>query len=170
VRLTGRTGPGAGRPAKRYRRGSRELSVTLPPREYDVAGHIMAQAINDHVSTGTPIAEALTQAAAAHGEAIATSSRALDSGVDVLDRCLRVLAEHGYEPRPVDRTVLLTNCPFHTLAKSHTQLVCRLNHALLGAFVHAMAPNVLEARLQPGENGCCVTLTDVKGSTEPVVG
>src|ERR671917_186479 len=74
VRLTGRTGPGAGRPAKRYRRGSRELSVTLPPREYDLAGHIMAEAITDHASAATPIAEALTEAAAAHGRAIAADS------------------------------------------------------------------------------------------------
>src|SRR3712207_8867615 len=50
VRLTGRSGPGAGRPAKRYRRGGGELSVTIPPREYDLAGHIMAEAITDHTS------------------------------------------------------------------------------------------------------------------------
>ena len=29
-RLTGRTGPGAGRPSKLYRRSTRELSVSLP--------------------------------------------------------------------------------------------------------------------------------------------
>jgi predicted ArsR family transcriptional regulator len=165
VRLTGRSGPGAGRPAKRYRRGSRELSVTLPPRAYDLAGHIMAEAITDHASTATPIAETLTKAAAAHGEAIAASIGQQDPPTDVLERCLRVLAEHGYEPRPLERTVLLTNCPFHSLAKSHTQLVCRLNHALLAAFARSIAPASLEARLEPGENRCCVTLTDTARST-----
>src|SRR5512141_2158384 len=31
-RLSGRTGPGAGRPAKVYRRSRRQLEVSLPPR------------------------------------------------------------------------------------------------------------------------------------------
>src|SRR5690348_9709069 len=35
-RLTGRTGPGAGRPAKLYRRAEREVSLSLPARHYDV--------------------------------------------------------------------------------------------------------------------------------------
>jgi len=63
VRLTGRTGPGAGRTAKRYRRGSNEYAVALPGRAYDLAGQIMAEAITDTVQTGTPIAEALHKAA-----------------------------------------------------------------------------------------------------------
>jgi len=33
ARLTGRTGPGAGRPATLYRRAPRELAVSLPDRE-----------------------------------------------------------------------------------------------------------------------------------------
>src|SRR5690606_669386 len=34
-RLTGRRGPGAGRPAKLYRRSARQIDLSLPPREYD---------------------------------------------------------------------------------------------------------------------------------------
>ena len=164
VRLTGRSGPGAGRPAKRYRRAGSELSVTIPPREYDLAGRIMAEAITDHAASATPISEALTKAAAAHGRAIGTESSQMDSATDVLDRCLTLLAAHGYEPRHLDRTILLTNCPFHSLAQSHTQLVCQMNHALLSAFARSVAPDLFEARLDPGENRCCVTLTDVSGS------
>src|SRR3954447_16634908 len=33
-RLSGRSGPGAGRPAKLYRRASGEVGVTLPERRY----------------------------------------------------------------------------------------------------------------------------------------
>src|SRR4051794_34392645 len=39
-RLTGRSGPGAGRPAKLYRRARKEVNVTLPRRRYDLAGHV----------------------------------------------------------------------------------------------------------------------------------
>ena len=40
-RPPGRGGPGAGRPAKRYRRSSGEVSVSLPARSYDLAGRVM---------------------------------------------------------------------------------------------------------------------------------
>jgi predicted ArsR family transcriptional regulator len=54
--------------------------------------------------------------------------------------------------------VIMTNCPFHRLAVGHTKLVCRLNHSLLDGFVDSVAPDLLEARLEPGANRCCVTL------------
>src|SRR6476661_2902690 len=54
-RLSGRRGPGAGRPAKLYRRSGRELSVTLPARRYDLAGQLLAQAIDDSTRDGTPV-------------------------------------------------------------------------------------------------------------------
>ena len=160
VRLTGRSGPGAGRPAKRYRRGGGELSVTIPPREYDLAGHIMAEAITDNASTAAPIAETLAKAAAAQGRAMAAGSDDPTSASDALHRSVDLLAEHGYEPRQVGRTILLTNCPFHSLARSHTDLVCHMNEALLTGFAEAIAPDRLEARLEPGEDRCCVILTE----------
>ena len=45
-RLTGRTGPGAGRPAKLYQRSAVEVEVTLPPRAYLLAARLMAEAID----------------------------------------------------------------------------------------------------------------------------
>jgi predicted ArsR family transcriptional regulator len=159
VRLTGRTGPGAGRPAKRYRRGGREFAVALPGRDYELAGHIMAEAIAESARTGTPILDALDNAAAARGAAIAATSADHPSGLDAaLDIAVRVLGEQAYEPRRIDRTVVMANCPFHRLAVSHTDLVCRLNHSLLNEFVDSIAPDLLEANLEPGENRCCVTL------------
>ncbi|MET1019993.1 MAG: helix-turn-helix domain-containing protein, partial [Microterricola sp.] len=44
-RISGKTGPGSGRPAKLYRRAPGELSVSLPARHYDLAGELMAEAI-----------------------------------------------------------------------------------------------------------------------------
>jgi predicted ArsR family transcriptional regulator len=159
VRLSGRTGPGAGRPAKRYRRGGREFAIALPARDYELAGHIMAEAISESARTGTPIFDALNGAAAARGAAIAATSADHPSGLDAaLDFAVGILTEQAYEPRRIDRTVVMTNCPFHRLAASHSDLVCRLNHALLSGFVDAIAPDLLKAHLEPGENRCCVTL------------
>ena len=119
----------------------------------------MAVAISESARTGTPILDALSNAAAAHGAAIATTSADRPSGSDAaLDLAVRILTEEAYEPRRVDRTVVMANCPFHRLAISHTDLVCRLNHSLLSGFVDSIAPDLLKARLEPGGNRCCVTL------------
>jgi predicted ArsR family transcriptional regulator len=167
LRMTGRAGPGAGRPAKRYRRGHSEFAVTLPARDYELAGHIMADAITDSARTGTPIFEALSTAAAVHGGAIAAAAADRPSSVNAaLDVAVRILTEHAYEPRRIDRTVVMANCPFHTLAVAHTELVCRLNQSLLTGFVDSVAPDLLVARLEPGQNRCCVTLAGLDG-TDP---
>jgi predicted ArsR family transcriptional regulator len=44
-RLSGRRGPGTGRPTKLYRRSARNVAVTLPKRHYDLAGQILAGAV-----------------------------------------------------------------------------------------------------------------------------
>src|SRR5689334_12287977 len=43
-RRTGRTGPGAGRPAKLYARSEREVAVSIPPRDYHLAARLLAEA------------------------------------------------------------------------------------------------------------------------------
>src|SRR5690349_19183496 len=44
-RLSGRQGPGAGRPSKLYRRARAEVSVSLPARQYDLAAAVLADAV-----------------------------------------------------------------------------------------------------------------------------
>src|SRR6476619_3875914 len=99
-RLTGRRGPGAGRPAKLYRRSARQVSLTLPPRQYELAAQIMAAALD---RGGGP--SALAEAAAEAGRGASLESL-------------------GYEPHERDGVVELLNCPFHALAAEHTALVC----------------------------------------------
>src|SRR5690554_1534537 len=66
-RLSGRTGPGAGRPAKLYRRSNRQFSISLPERRYDLAGHVLATAIDRARRDETPIADAVREAATNEG-------------------------------------------------------------------------------------------------------
>ncbi len=51
-RRSGRTGPGAGRPAKFYRRADRDLEVSLPPRHYERAADLMATGARPAVRCG----------------------------------------------------------------------------------------------------------------------
>lgn len=160
VRLTGRAGPGAGRPAKRYRRSREEFTVALPAREYELAARIMAEGITISTQTGTRISDALREAAVAQGTAIAETATDHPLSADAaVDLALNLLSDHGYEPRGTGRTFILANCPFHALARAHTELVCQLNHTLIAALAQAIAPDLLDIRLDPGENRCCVTLT-----------
>jgi len=70
-----------------------------------------------------------------------------------------LLASLGYEPRDAGPgETQLTNCPFHELVVRHRELVCTLNlHLLRGALAGLGAP--AQARLDPAEGRCCVTIT-----------
>jgi predicted ArsR family transcriptional regulator len=140
VRLTGRTGPGAGVPPSATAEVAASSPLVFRLRDYKLAGHIMAEATSESARTGTPILDALNGAAAAHGAAIAATSADHPSGSDAaLDFAVRILTEQAYEPRRIDRTVVMANCPFHRLAVSQTDLVCHLNHSLLSGFVNSIA-------------------------------
>src|SRR3954451_15625241 len=51
-RRSGRTGPGAGRPAKLYRRAESPVAVSLPERHYDLAGELLAAAVVEAEQSG----------------------------------------------------------------------------------------------------------------------
>ena len=74
-RLTGRSGPGTGRTAKLYRRSDREIEVSLPERRYDLAGELLAEAIEHASTTGAPVARAMQEAARETGRRIGEAAR-----------------------------------------------------------------------------------------------
>ena len=160
ARLSGKTGPGAGRPSKLYRRTSQDIAVSLPGREYELAGRLMADAIAESSATGVPVIEALNRVAAARGRDMGEAALA-NAGTKPggsMELACTVLAEHGYEPREEGNRVLLANCPFHTLSATHTDMVCGMNLALIDAMVAAVDAEGLESRLEPGADRCCVVL------------
>lgn len=164
-RLSGRQGPGAGRPAKLYRRSRSEFELSLPPREYELAGRLLAAAVDRARSGGGDIDASVSAVAAEQGRKLADEARSRSrsgngSAVRSKRRALLAALEHnGYEPQvDDDGSVVLRNCPFHGLARSHTELVCGMNLSLLGAAVDAFEGTQLAARLEPTEGLCCVRL------------
>ena len=162
-RPPGRRGPGAGRPAKFYRRASREFAVSLPERRYDLAGQVMARAITASQQAGTSVTDALREAAAFLGRTMgdqvneSTGSRPTQT---VTVRALsEVLARGGYEPRGTANGLTLGNCPFHSLAKEYPALVCGINEDLIQGLLAALPAVTLQANLDPAPGRCCVTLT-----------
>ena len=162
-RVSGRTGPGAGRPAKLYRRSDREVSLSVPPRRYDLVGEVLAAGVDRAVRTGETVSTAVADVARTVGREIGTAADVVEGRE--LERTGAVLADHGYEPREVDAELCLTNCPFDRLAADHTELVCGINLALVDGVLDGLSTETLEARLAPEPGWCCVRVS----STGPSV-
>ncbi|MGW4064064.1 helix-turn-helix transcriptional regulator [Amycolatopsis sp. NPDC004747] len=147
-RRTGRSGPGAGRPAKLYRRSGRQVSVSLPERQYELAGGLLAAAVEEADETGGSPRQILLRRARECGASLAAG------GQDVVG----ALEENGFEPRREGGEVLLANCPFHRLAQAHTRLVCEMNLGLVEGMLAGTGETGLRARLDPRPGCCCVRL------------
>jgi predicted ArsR family transcriptional regulator len=157
-RRTGRTGPGAGRPAKLYRRSACDVTVSLPERRYDLAGQLLADAMDEADRTGESPRAVLGRRAYAAGAELAAGAPPVPGGAG-RDIALGVLESVGYEPRVEGRDIALGNCPFHALAQQHTELVCGMNQRLVHGLLDALATTGLTARLRPAPGYCCVRLT-----------
>lgn len=157
-RLSGRSGPGAGRPAKLYRRSARQVDVTLPERRYELAASILATAIN---ASETPKArKALARTARGIGAGIGAKVRAKAGPRANRNRLIggmtEALADEGYEPVCAPGEVRLRNCPFHALVAEHRDLVCGMNLALIEGVVEGLDLPSAKAVLDPTPGMCCV--------------
>ena len=146
ARPAGRSGPGAGRPAKRYARTREELSVSVPPRNYTLLADLLVTAMADD-----PTATVRSTVAAAARRAGQAS--AAEHGV------LGALRECGYEPvLAADGQIELRNCPFDRLARQHTAEVCGLNLQLIQGMLEGVGESAHLATLAPCDGRCCVVV------------
>lgn len=153
-RLSGKTGPGAGRPSKLYRRAAREFAVSLPPRRYDLVGDILAAAVT-RASEGEPLEQSLQTSARQEGLALGEATEGLDRAAS-LPALARVLDSQGFEPHVQEDVVVLSNCPFDALAHKHTALVCGLNQAFVQGVADGLGCPDVTACLEPEPGRCCV--------------
>lgn len=141
-RLTGREGPGAGRPSKLYKRSDRVHEVSIPPRRYELAARILLDAAREgHLDN-----EALTGVARRTGEEIG------HAGLEA------ALEATGYEPVTEDGETRFRNCPFHVLKDRDRDTTCGLNLALVEGMVVGSGAET-DAVLAPEEGYCCVRLS-----------
>jgi predicted ArsR family transcriptional regulator len=159
-RLSGRRGPGAGRPAKLYQRSSRQLTVNVPARRYELAARLFAQAL---VRAGRPVAATMRAAARRFGRGLGavvrTKAGPRPGGDRLLAELEAALRTEGYEPiRDEDGTIRLRNCPFDALANEHRELVCGMNLALIGGVLAGCGARGIKAVLEPQPGMCCVAV------------
>ncbi|WP_152362424.1 helix-turn-helix transcriptional regulator [Microlunatus speluncae] len=142
-RLTGRSGPGAGRPAKLYRRASAEHQVSLPSRDYRTAADLLAE-----VAEEARLDADLQAAARRRGEALRGKGDPVGAA--------ELLATRGYEPFEDEGVLRLRNCPFHALAEAFPPLVCGMNLALVEGL---LGDSGLTARMDARPGLCCVAIS-----------
>lgn len=159
-RISGRSGPGAGRTAKLYRLSGREVRVMLPERRYELVAELMAEALED---PGDDQRAALDRAARRFGETLGAEARRelgrRPSTNRVLDHACAVLRDQGFEPLRADREIRLRNCPFDQIAKDHTALVCGMNLALAEGLLAGLGAEGIAVRLDPTPGTCCIALS-----------
>lgn len=163
ARPEGRSGPGAGRPAKRYRPSEAAVDVSVPPKRYELAARLLLQGVgaqSPHSGTG----EAVRRAARREGLRMGAEARTRlqleqPNPERLLSAVAAVLEEHGFEPaRTAPEEAILRNCPFRSLAEQDAATVCRMNLELIEGLLDALEATGVEAVLQPGPGYCCVRL------------
>jgi predicted ArsR family transcriptional regulator len=144
-RPEGRSGPGAGRPAKLYV-AQGEVSVSVPPREYELAADLLAEA----AETSDEARNSLDAVAARAGRRL---------GEEQKGSLEEALAIRGYEPFEDEAGVIrLRNCPFHRLAEQHRDVVCGMNRSYLQGVLDGLGRDDVTASLEPEPGRCCVAI------------
>lgn len=138
-RLTGKDGPGAGRPSKLYRRSEQDYEVSLPPRRYKLAARILLDAARE-------------------GEAVAVAEAARRTGREIGAAGMEAaLIETGYEPVIENGETRFRNCPFHVLRERDQETTCGINVALVEGMIESSGADLV-AVFAPEEGYCCVRL------------
>lgn len=147
ARIQGKTGPGAGRPAKLYELAQEEIALSVPPRNYRLLASLLASAA-DSDETGA-VQQALLKAAHSEGKTLGARTQDL----------MQLLDELGYSPvQEPDGSICMENCPFHMVAQHQTELVCSMNLQLIDGVLASCRCAAGAAQLQPREGKCCVVI------------
>jgi predicted ArsR family transcriptional regulator len=153
-RLGDRRGPGAGRPAKLYRRAAGQVAATLPPRTYETAAHLLAETV-EQAGADLELQAAARRAGAEAGRRIAAEAAAVPGAPPAVEE---VLAARGYEPYRDGDALRLRNCPFANLSAEFPVLVCAMNLCLLEGLLEGLGEDPGRAVMDPAPDRCCVAV------------
>ena len=149
-RPAGRTGRGAGRPAKVYRRSEREFTVTVPPC-------LLAQAMAADGNGSRAGLQAVAHQCGAELGKRHRGGRYRRAGARQATEA--ALRDHGFEPwHDQAGSTWLRNCPFRQLASEHPDLICGMNLALIEGITAGLGASELSPALDPGPGRCCVVI------------
>jgi predicted ArsR family transcriptional regulator len=147
-----------GRARKTYEPSGVRLEVSIPPRHYDLAGELLATAI-ESCRPDEPPGDAVLRVAFERGRRIGDGARpAAPTKRTLATRELAILADQGYEPVREHGRILLRSCPFDAVARTAPELICGMNRALLAGALRGIGDAATHAVLAPAAGRCCVEL------------
>jgi predicted ArsR family transcriptional regulator len=154
-RLSGRSGPGAGRTSKLYRRSRQQVSLSLPHRDHELLARLLAES-----TISDPIDEAIFESAREYGRTLGTKARNRDrvppAPAQLLTSMEGILDDLGFEPyRSSAAELRLRNCPFDPLSREYTPLVCGVGQAVMTGVAEGVGQDRLQVRREPHPDRCC---------------
>ena len=171
-RLGERRGPGAGRPAKLYRRARGEVAASLPPRSYETAARLLAETV-EQAGADLELQAAARRAGQEAGRRELEATRRdrerqepgaarqePSEGLGPPPAVEQVLAARGYEPFRDGPALRLRNCPFDSLAGEYPVLVCAMNLSLIEGLLEGIGEPAGRAAMEPALGRCCVAVRD----------
>src|SRR5207253_8649713 len=157
-RLSTRSGPGAGRTSKLYRRSRHQFAVSLPRRSHELLARLLAQSSGLAARIPPDAAPARE-----YGRSLGSRARKRIRGHPKPARLLAcveaVLESLGFEPYQVSAAeVRLRNCPFDPLSRVYTPLVCGVGQAVISGIVQGVGADLRVGRDEQPDR-CCGVLT-----------
>jgi predicted ArsR family transcriptional regulator len=154
-RLSARSGPGAGRTSKLYRRSRHRFAMSLPHRNHELLARLLAES-SDPAARISPDASPARE----YGRSLGTRARKRMRGHPEPDRlleCVVALLELlGFEPyRASTAEVRLRNCPFDPLARVYTPLVCGIGQGIISGIVEGVGADQLRVGRNEQPGRCC---------------
>jgi predicted ArsR family transcriptional regulator len=167
-RLSGRSGRGAGRPSKLYRRSRREFAVTIPERNHELLARLLSE------STSAPGGSAdADDAAYQYGHSLgARSQLRIPSGGSLQRRagCVEdVMEDVGFEPvRSDSGQVWARNCPFDPLSRRYPAVVCGTAISMVRGVIRGVGAEGVSVSRDARADRCCVVLRGPFPYMEPL--
>lgn len=145
-RDAGRSGPGAGRPPKRYRPADAEVLVALPERHYELLASLLLRASRDRSATDPQ--EVLERVGHDFGfelglAEVAAGGTAPDATPgEAIEAVVRLLSRYGFAARAeTGQRLRACACPFEELAFDDPERICGLDRAIWRGMLAAFAPD-----------------------------
>jgi predicted ArsR family transcriptional regulator len=160
-RLSGRSGPGAGRPAKLYHRSRRQVEISLPRRDHALLAGLLATAMAQGGRDPSAAGPA-RDFGRSLGSRARRRLRSRVAGGPRLAACVEdVLATIGFEPyRAQTGELRARNCPFDPLSKRFTTVVCGTGQALVGGVIEGVGADHLGVTREERPDRCCVVVEE----------
>jgi predicted ArsR family transcriptional regulator len=166
-RLSGRSGPGAGRTSKLYRRSRHEFAMSLPRRNHELLARLLADSLSSAPRTSAGIAPAFE-----YGRSLGGRARGGVRGRPGPERLLEcvedVLESLGFDPyRTSPNELRLRNCPFDPLSRLFRPLVCGVGQAIMSGVIEGVAAEGARVGRDDQPDQCCGVISSTVTGAGP---